>query len=442
MGLFFCIILFAAGGTLAWAVLSRRRQYRYRPDRDYAYAPESSAVEVLPLSLDGETCSIVYGEGQTVIVRCRIRSRWYGRLLQPYVETASENGTRRHYVEHGARGARYLDLTEAAAGERTVRFRAHRCRIEKTMTLFRYENPLDGDAKVLVLAPHADDAEIAAFGLYAGHDAHIVTITAGEDGKCDYCDLFDSVPEGRMEKGLLRVHDALHIPDLGGVGVARCAVLGYYGMTLKQMYAQRGKTVPSNVPGVASFAAFRRTSHTSFIGNSAPETAWDSLVRDLQSALEILRPDVVVTPHPQIDSNSDHVYTTVALAEAMRNSGYGGRVLAYTNHHALGESYPCGPIFSTATLPPWFESPFAFDGIYSHALPRAAQVRKFFALEAMHDLRDATLPLSLAKTWKQLKRMLKRDLGGRDKSYFRRAVRTNELFYVFDAKSLESAIKR
>ena len=267
-----------------------------------------------------------------------------------------------------------------------------------------------------------------------------MTVTAGEEGKCDYCDLFASRQEGRREKGLLRVHDALHVPDLGGVGVEKCAVLGYFGMTLKRMYDERAQPVRSNATGIESIGVFRRTSHAPFIENANPAATWDSLVRDLQSVLENLKPDIVVTPHPLIDANSDHRYTTVALAEAVRGCGYEGKTLTYTNHHKVSEAYPHGTMFSAATLPPWFETPFPFDGIYAHLLPHEVQVRKFFALEAMHDLRDATLQLSLAKAWKLLKRMVKRDLGGRDKSYFRRAVRANELFYVFDASSLESAL--
>jgi len=435
MGILYTVLFF--GGTvLVWAVISRRRQYRYPLRKDYSQA----LGEGTTIQLEGATCTIAFGERQTCIVQCRVESRWYGLLLQPYIETVNESGSRRHYLEHGAKGVRYLDLSDAGEGERTVRFKAHRCRIDTSVTLYRFDNPLGDRSKVLILSPHADDAEIAAFGLYSSHDSYVVTVTAGEEGKCDYCDLFASEQEGRKEKGLLRLHDALHIPDMGGVGVEKCAVLGYFGMTLKRMYDERAQPVRSNATGIESIGVFRRTSHVSFIENANPAATWDSLVRDLQSALEKLQPDIVVTPHPKIDSNSDHRYTTVALAEAVRRCGYEGKMLTYTNHFTVSEMYPQGAMFSAVMLPPWFETPFPFDTIYTHPVKREAQVRKFFALEAMHDLRDATLPLSLTKAWKLLKRMLKRDIGGRDKSYFRRAVRSNELFYVFDASSLESAI--
>ena len=40
-------------------------------------------------------------------------------------------------------------------------------------------NLLD-DERVLVVAPHPDDAEIAAFGFYADTRAMVVTVTAGD----------------------------------------------------------------------------------------------------------------------------------------------------------------------------------------------------------------------------------------------------------------------
>lgn len=442
MTLIAAIILLACSAALVWAVASRRRQYRYAMDRDYRYDLENSASEIQTIRLEQGQCAIDGREDQSLILRCRVKAGWLSFLFEPYIETVCHGKVRKHYFEHRASGVRFIDLSEGVQQSACeVSFRAHWCRLDESLTLYRYEPPADDAATVLVLSPHADDAEIAAFGLYSRHNAHVVTITAGEDGKCDYCDLFTDRAAGRREKGLLRVHDALHIPDMGGVGVERCAVLGYFGMTLKQMNETKEASVRSKTSGLEDIGLFRRTSHCSFILNDTPEATWSSLVQDLKSALEQIRPDIVVTPHPQIDSNSDHVYTTIALAEAAALCGFAGKILTYTNHHAAGESYPNGPMFSSATLPPWFDTPFRFDAVYSNPLSKEEQIRKFFALEAMHDLRDATAVLSLPKSWKQVRRLLRRNLAGRDKSYFRRAVRESELFYVFnDVASLEKVI--
>lgn len=432
------VLLFMAAGLLIWAIATRRRQYKYALKQDYRYDLGATAEETIQVRLNAGRCTFDGDEGSTLIAQCSVKGSWVSLLFQPYIETECGGKTRRHYFEHGGQGIRYIDLSDHLDGKSgEVLFRAHRCRMDDAITFYRFSRPFDANATVLVLAPHADDAEIAAFGLYSSHNAYIVTTTAGEEGKCDYCDLFESKQEGIKAKGLLRLHDALHIPELGGVGVERCAALGYFGVTLKQMHDAPQEKAVSKSSGVETIDLFRRTAHTGFIQNDAPEATWESLLRDLQSALEQLRPDVVVTPHPKFDSHSDHRYTTVALVEAMRRTAFHGRILTYTNHHVVAEPYPFGPMFSTSMLPPWFDAPLRTDALFSHPLSRPQQLEKFYALEAMHDLRDATMALSLSKTWKQLRRLLRRDLGGRDKSYFRRAVRNNELFFVLDAGTLE-----
>ena len=49
-----------------------------------------------------------------------------------------------------------------------------------------FANGLDLSRTMLVLAPHPDDAEIAAFGVYANRNATIVTITTGNAGPRSY----------------------------------------------------------------------------------------------------------------------------------------------------------------------------------------------------------------------------------------------------------------
>ena len=57
-----------------------------------------------------------------------------------------------------------------------------------------FANGLDLSRPMLVLAPHPDDAEIAAFGLYANRNATIVTVTTGNAGPRSYEAMFTDVP--------------------------------------------------------------------------------------------------------------------------------------------------------------------------------------------------------------------------------------------------------
>jgi hypothetical protein len=120
-------------------------------------------------------------------------------------------------------------------------------------------------------------------------------------------------------------------------------------------------------------------------------------------------------------------------------------LLLYTNHHPWSESFPYGPSQSLVTLPPWHDAALSLPRVYSFALDRDAQLRKLFALDAMHDLRAPPLRLNggpagvlLERFWQAID-LIRRDPFG-DYSYYRRAVRPNELFFVYgppDRRALE-----
>jgi hypothetical protein len=62
-----------------------------------------------------------------------------------------------------------------------LRLRGRFCRLLGEPVLWAFEHPDFRRQRVMVIAPHADDAELAAYGLYSQADeAWIVTLTAGE----------------------------------------------------------------------------------------------------------------------------------------------------------------------------------------------------------------------------------------------------------------------
>ena len=71
-------------------------------------------------------------------------------------------------------------------------------------TLRLFANGLDLSRPMLVLAPHPDDAEIAAFGVYAHRNATVVTVTTGNAGPRSYEAVFEDVPEMYRFKGRIR----------------------------------------------------------------------------------------------------------------------------------------------------------------------------------------------------------------------------------------------
>jgi LmbE family N-acetylglucosaminyl deacetylase len=424
-------------------IIVRKRQYKYNPAQDYVYDFETRANAIYASKIHNHSLQLFEKqEGETLILKMDIHPQFLGHFFQPYVEVTSENGKKeRSYLEHRARGIRYIDASRFVADEAcSIRIEAHYCTIDPEVVMYQFKNEGIEEKVLLTLAPHPDDAEIAAFGLYSSvKESYIVTTTVGEEGKCDYCGLVDSKQDKAIQKGKLRAHDAITVPMLGNISQHRCAMLGYFGMSLKWMFDHRDEHAVSKVTGIDDINYFRRVEHTGLIKNEHLSASWESLVRDLYSAIIAIKPDIIVTPHPEIDGNSDHRYTTYALIEALKQANMNTiKLYGYTNHHIYNEAYPYGPIFSTSALAPKFDIPFKCDAIYSHRLDQTKQYEKFYALEAMHDLRDATLVIGVKKAWRHFTKQLKRAVQQRDKSYYRRAVRPNELFYVMEWRGLDT----
>src|SRR5581483_7318076 len=48
---------------------------------------------------------------------------------------------------------------------------------------------------------------------------------------------------------------------------------------------------------------------------------WNELIGELRVLLQQAHPDIVVCPHPALDTHPDHIFTTVALDQALRELG-------------------------------------------------------------------------------------------------------------------------
>jgi len=156
--------------------------------------------------------------------------------------------------------------------------------------------------------------------------------------------------------------------------------------------------------------------------------------------LKKVKPEVIVAPHPQLDTHRDHQYTTVALSEALARWKNPVMLLLYTNHADRGR-YPYGPAGTLMSLPPPPPGEVALDRVYSHPVPVSLQRLKLFALESMHDLRyTPSRQYQLARP--ELRTMAVEKTGPEpDITYLRRGPRSNELFYVYDRDSFDQMIR-
>lgn len=361
----------------------------------------------------------------------------------PYVEIAAGGMSDRQYFAPGDSDERWLNVTflrGAMVGTRVslrgdgVSFTAPQARLRL------FDGGFDLSKAVLVLAPHPDDAEIAAFGLYANRNASVVTVTAGNAGAPTYEAVFDDPGDLYLFKGRIRVIDSITVPWQGRIPPERAFNMGYFDARIAEMFDKREAVVPEMYRPNTDINVYRRENFSSLLPLRSRESKWGNLVEDMLEVLRKVKPAVIVAPHPQLDTHRDHQYTTVALSEALARWNRPVALLLYTNH-ADRNRYPYGPAGTLLSLPPPPPGDVRLDRIYSHPVPAALQRVKLFALESMHDLRfSPTRQYQLAR--EELRAAAPEKPGPEpDITYLRRGPRSNELFFVYDRDSFNAMVK-
>ncbi len=402
----------------------------YSPKDDYQYEfPAGTAAQAVKLAAGKVQLSAALAPGETLILAVQLRANWLGRWLDPYVQIGDD----RQDFERGVAGRRYLNLSgqaaELAQGSLTIKGRF--CRVAPDAELFCLTNADYADQALMILAPHADDAELAAFGLYSrSANVSIVTLTQGEIEAENYQALGLPSSEAARLKGRLRAWDSLAVPLWGGVPASHCVQLGYYCLQLPAMAPEPDNAFGSRESGESDVRSVRQHNPLRLPADIDGKPSWRNLVADLVEALEHFRPQVVVTPHPELDPHSDHVATTQALQQAIALSSWKPQtLLMYANHLHDNDRWPMGPAGNGIALPPAIEA-LPADPLWSPLLSPAVQLDKAMALGMQHDLQGRP-PLK-----KRLRRLIQQLLAGRrwpatgEDEFFRKAVRRHELFWV------------
>jgi len=367
--------------------------------------------------------------GETLILQVNLKASLLGRLFDPGLVA----GDNRQDFERGVCGIRYFSLSgqgEAlmAAG---LPFNGRFCRMIGEPRLYVFRHPDYAQKRLLILAPHADDAELAAFGLYSRvKEVAIVTLTQGEIEAEDYRRFNLSRAEAAQLKGRLRRWDSLAIPLWGGVPQSRCVQLGYFCMQLPAMLEAPKQPFASRESGETDIRPARIHNPLPLPADNDGLPTGRNLLADLAALLEHFRPEVVVTPHPQIDAHPDHIATTAALKQALTQSQWQPQtLLLYANHLHHNDRWPMRRAGDGVALPPHFDETSALQ-LCSLSLSATQQVDKAQALAMQHDL-QTPLPLK-----KRLRRHIQHLLAGRrwpnsgEDEFFRKAVRRHELFFV------------
>jgi LmbE family N-acetylglucosaminyl deacetylase len=320
-----------------------------------------------------------------------------------------------------------------------VTIRTHAITLEPgPATLRVFANKLDLTGTILILAPHPDDAEIAAFGLYAGRNATIVTVTSGNAGDFNYRAQVSDPAEHYLLKGYLRTVDSVTVPWQGEIPPERCFNLGYFDARLREMRKAPDQPMSEMYGPNQDVLPYRRANIGRLLPVASRTATWNHLVEDLVEVFRKVKPSIVVMPHPMLDNHEDHQYTSVAAVDALEKWNGQATYLLYTNH-ASENRYPFGPAGTAMSLPPWSASDVAVERVYAHPVSPLLQRRKLFALESMHDLRlspdeQDTCDLPGLPRRPDYPRVPAVD-------YLRRGPRPEELFFVFGRDGVREVIR-
>jgi hypothetical protein len=406
----------------------------------YEFVAADSVTEVIGLSRVADGVRFTWPRTVSRWDTALLAVRSWGAEQDPSVEVSVGEFRIRQHLDTNAVGVRWLNLSglrEQLAGGAEVIIRTHAVTLEpETATLHLFDNHLDLQQRILVIAPHPDDAEVAAFGLYADRQASVVTVTAGNAGDMNYRASVSDPAEHYALKGYLRAVDSVTVPWQGNIPPERTANLGYFDGRVDEMYRIPGQTVPEVYSPNTDVARYRRANLSKLVSSAARSNSWQHLVEDLVEVLRKVNPGIVIMPDPRLDAHPDHEFTSVALVQALEQWQGNPIFLLYTNH-ADSDHYPYGPAGTVVSLP-LGDGHISMQKIYSHPTAHALQIRKLFALESMHDLRlspdeQTTCSATIAHR-PDYPRIS-------DVDYFRRAPRANELFFVFDKAGVRAVIQ-
>jgi hypothetical protein len=229
------------------------------------------------------------------------------------------------------------------------------------------------------------------------------------------------------------------VPWQGGIPPERCFNLGYFDARLRAMHRQPREPMSEMYGPNQDVAAYRRANVGRLLPNGSRLNTWSNLVEDLATVLRRVKPEIVVMPHPDLDSHADHQYVAVAAVQALERWKRPATFLLYTNH-ASQNLYPFGPAGTVTSLPPWSGHSLPVEGVYAHPLSPELQRRKLYALESMHDLRlspreqAGCLPPGTPPQRDDYPRQPAVD-------YLRRGPRSEEVFFVFGRERVRELVR-
>ncbi|WP_461537657.1 PIG-L deacetylase family protein [Spongorhabdus nitratireducens] len=407
----------------------------YLPSSDYQYQFQADYCQSTPtdqVSIDPPfKCS-------TWLLALPLETTISGYWFDPYIVISFRNKQKRQYLERRTNGLRYLNLScfaEALNSGDSISLDFKHCKASKfDAKLLGFKHPDYSKKRMLIISPHADDAEIAAFGLYSqSSDVHIVTLTAGEIQMEHFQHVYENPDQASRLKGRLRALDSIAVPLWGKVPQENCINLGYFCKRLKDMHSAPDKPFSSLTASLTDTRLFREYNSRQLSSDENGQPTWSNLVQDLTELIDAIKPEVIITPLTELDKHPDHIYGSYALYEALSKAAVQPeKILHYANHYHTTDMFPFGPEHAIGGVPPCMELKPSIYSVVSWPMTIEQQKDKVYALEMMHDLKRPQ------KLKKMIRVQLQRLIGRRPnrygaEGYFRKAIKSNELFLISSA---------
>ena len=205
---------------------------------------------------------------QTAFLEVKVNVPGIFHLAQPRVELSGNIVKAVQYFEYRAKGLRYINISKFIQHkENKIILNTKKCKIaggEHRIILFKNQD-IENE-NLVVLAPHPDDAEIAAYGLYASNkNAFVATITIGDAGKKMYDELYPDDSIHYIKKGGIRFWNSITVPMLAGLQPQNIVNLGYFDASLKQMYNDTAKNAMARYTGIGDINIYRKQNISGFL---------------------------------------------------------------------------------------------------------------------------------------------------------------------------------
>lgn len=221
---------------------------------------------------------------------------------------------------------------------------------------------------IVVFGPHPDDAELGCSGiilqaLARGEPVHVVVVTNGDGDTPAASGLarkpVDKLsPEDYLALARSRQLQSQKARAVLGLKVTNLIMLGYPDSGLDAIYHESSSvlyksqfTGKSETYGLAQ-PDFHSTTH----GRPAPYTR-DSVENDIAEIITKFKPSQIFVT-TEADAHPDHSVSYLFIRDAIRKTGYRGKLYTYLIHAAHGVKWPW-PQGVAPNLP--FEPPHASD---------------------------------------------------------------------------------